>query len=205
MQQELPSRPSSMIVRSVVLQGRWISLQPMLHEHVDALCVHGLDPELWRWVPSAMKGREDMLRYVESALVDQARGLALPFVIVDQASGQVIGSTRFANISVEDRRLEIGWTWLARSHQRSSANTEAKTLLLTHAFETLGAMRVELKTDALNETSRRAIARIGAVQEGIFRRHMLTHNGRVRDTVYFSIVDEEWPAVKLRLQSLAQR
>ena len=112
----------------------------------------------------------------------------------------MIGSTRYANIDRANRRLEIGWTWLARSHQRTAANTNAKRLLLGHAFDTLGAMRVELKTDALNQQSRNAILRIGATQEGIFRKHLITASGRVRDTVYFSILDTEWPAVKRRLE-----
>jgi RimJ/RimL family protein N-acetyltransferase len=121
------------------------------------------------------------------------------------ASGQAVGSTRYAAIEPLHRRLEIGWTWLARSHQRSGANTEAKLLLLAHAFETLGAYRVEIKTDVLNEQSRRAIERLGAVQEGIFRRHVVTSTGRVRDTVYYAILDSEWPAVRARLRSALQR
>jgi RimJ/RimL family protein N-acetyltransferase len=125
--------------------------------------------------------------------------VSLPFVIVDQASNRIIGSTRYGNIDTTHRRLEIGWTWLTPGFQRGLANTEAKRLLLTHAFETLGVNRVELKTDALNEKSRKAIARIGATQEGIFRKHLITASGRVRDTVYFSIIDSEWPAIKVRL------
>jgi RimJ/RimL family protein N-acetyltransferase len=146
-----------------------------------------------------------MRAYVAEALDEQRRGLSLPFAIVDRASGRVIGSTRFANIDVPNRRLEIGWTWLAREFQRTRANTEAKLLLLTHAFDALGAIRVELKTDALNAQSRNAILRLGAVQEGIFRKHkIIPHQGRVRDTVYFSILDTEWPAVKDRLTSLCR-
>lgn len=140
-----------------------------------------------------------MHRYVTTALDELQRGVSLPFVIVDQASGQIIGSTRYGNIEVAHRRLEIGWTWLTPAFQRSRANTEAKLLLLTHAFEILGMHRVELKTDALNAKSRAAIGRIGATQEGIFRRHMITASGRVRDTVYFSIIDSEWPAIKAKL------
>jgi len=121
------------------------------------------------------------------------------FAIVDQVSNQVIGSTRYANIEPAHRRLEIGWTWLTPSFQRTAANTEAKLMLLTHAFETLGAQRVEFKTDKLNDRSREAILRIGAAEEGIFRKHMIMSTGRVRDTVYFSIIDTEWPAVKAKL------
>ncbi|MCV2353036.1 GNAT family N-acetyltransferase [Paucibacter sp. B2R-40] len=197
---------SPMQVAPVTLQGPSLRLEPLSLAHVDALSTIGLVPELWRWVPSQVRTAADMRAYVESALKDQASGLALPFALVlagpDQASGPVVGSSRFGNISLRDRRLEIGWTWVAPAWQRSCVNTEAKTLLLTHAFETLGAHRVELKTDFLNDKSRAAIARIGATQEGIFRRHIVTDTGRVRDTVYFSIIDSEWPAVKVRLQEL---
>jgi N-acetyltransferase len=197
-------RPGPLNVEPVTLRGPAVRLEPMTSDHVQALARVGLEPELWRWTPTAVSTAEEMRAYVQTALDEQRRGAALPFVIVDEASGQVIGSTRYANIDAANRRLEIGWTWLAPSHQRTRANTEAKLLLLTHAFETLGAMRVELKTDALNEKSRRAILRIGAVEEGTFRRHMITASGRVRDTVYYSIVDAEWPAVKARLAGLCR-
>jgi RimJ/RimL family protein N-acetyltransferase len=137
---------------------------------------------------------------VLTALDEQQRGVSLPFVIVDQASDQVIGSTRYANIERGHRRLEIGWTWLTPGYQRSGANTEAKLLLLTHAFDVLGAVRVELKTDSLNQKSRTAIARLGAVEEGTFRNHMIIPStGRVRHTVYYSIIDSEWPPIKAGL------
>ncbi|RQO63397.1 GNAT family N-acetyltransferase [Paucibacter sp. KBW04] len=186
----------------VTLHGRHVRLEPLSLAHVDGLTAVGTAPELWAWVPTQVRNREEMQAYVEAALADQARGLALPFAIIDARSGMVIGSTRFGSISAKDRRVEIGWTWYAPSHQRSGANTEAKTLLLTHAFETLGALRVEFKTDVLNAKSRAAIARLGAQQEGIFRRHVICSTGRVRDTVYFSIIDSEWPAVKDRLASM---
>ena len=142
-----------------------------------------------------------MAAYVETALREQASGISLPFAQVERASGRVIGSTRYGNIERAHHRLEIGWTWVARAWQRTAVNTEAKYLLLRHAFETLGCMRVELKTDSLNERSRAAIQRIGAREEGIFRNHMITASGRIRHTVYFSIVDSEWPQVKSRLES----
>ncbi len=142
-----------------------------------------------------------MAAYIEAALNEQERGLALPFAIVEKATGRAIGSTRYANIDRMHHRVEIGWTWVARDWQRTPMNTEAKYLLLRHAFETLGCMRVELKTDSLNERSRAAILRIGAREEGIFRNHMITASGRVRHTVYFSIIDSEWPAVKARLEA----
>jgi N-acetyltransferase len=197
-------KPGPLKVEPVTLRGAGVRLEPMTIDHVQALARVGLEPELWRWTPTAVTNTDEMRAYVQTALDEQRRGAALPFVIVDQASGQVIGSTRYANIDRANRRLEIGWTWLAPSHQRTRANTEAKLLLLTHAFENLGAMRVELKTDALNEKSRRAILRIGAVEEGILRKHVITASGRIRDTVYFSIVDSEWPGVKARLVGMCR-
>jgi RimJ/RimL family protein N-acetyltransferase len=189
-----------MNIAPITLEGAAVRLEPLTLDHIPALAAVGLDSELWRWVPTVMVTASDMRAYVAEALDEQRRGLSLPFAIVDRASGRVIGSTRFANIDVPNRRLEIGWTWLAREFQRTRANTEAKLLLLTHAFDALGAIRVELKTDALNVQSRNAILRLGAVQEGIFRKHkIIPHQGRVRDTVYFSILDTEWPAVKSRL------
>ena len=171
-------------------------------EHHAALCAVGLDDELWRWIPTPVRTPEDMRAYMELAFRAQAEGSALPFTTIDLASGQVAGCTRFAAIERAHRRLEIGWTWIGRAWQRTAVNTEAKYLMLRHAFETLGAHRVELKTDSLNQQSRRAILRLGAVEEGTFRKHMITHAGRIRHTVYFSILDDEWPAVKARLGNL---
>jgi N-acetyltransferase len=138
-------------------------------------------------------------------LEEQQRGVSLPFVIVARPQNRIVGSTRYGNIDLANRRLEIGWTWVTASHQRSAVNTEAKLLLLTHAFEVLRVNRVELKTDALNEKSRAAISRLGAMQEGIFRKHIVTTSGRVRDTVYYSILDTEWPTVKERLEQWLRR
>ncbi len=191
-----------MNIEPVTLRGLAVRLEPLTADHVAALARVGLAPELWRWIPAPVTSAEEMRAYVMTALDEQRRGVSLPFVIIDQAGDKVIGCTRFGNIATSHRRLEIGWTWLAPAWQRTAANTEAKLLLLTHAFETLGAIRVELKTDALNEKSRKAIARIGATEEGTFRHHMITASGRVRDTVYFSIIDAEWPAIKARLAGL---
>ncbi|MBC8087469.1 MAG: GNAT family N-acetyltransferase [Phycisphaerae bacterium] len=188
-----------MNIAPVTLSGRVVRLEPLQAEHAAPLAAVGLDPELWRWIPSAVTTPAEMAEYVKTALDEEARGASLPFVIKDATSGAVLGCTRFGNIDVANKRLEIGWTWYTPPAQRTGANTEAKLLLLTHAFETLGANRVELKTDALNSKSRNAIARIGAQQEGIFRQHMVTASGRVRDTVYFSIIRDEWPAAKQRL------
>ena len=183
----------------VTLTSPDVRLEPLTLAHVPALARVGLDPALWGWIPNPITDADAMQAYVTTAIDEQRRGVALPFAIVETAGGSVIGSTRFAAIDVPNRRLEIGWTWLARSHQRTRANTAAKRLLLGHAFEALAANRVELKTDALNQTSRNAIGRIGGVQEGILRQQVVCASGRIRDTVYFSILASEWPAVRRRL------
>lgn len=189
------------MVEPVTLQGSIVRLEPMTADHVDALVRVGLEPELWRWIPHQVGTREKMRDYVMRALEEFQQGVSLPFVTIAIASEQVIGSTRYGNIDLANRRLEIGWTWITSAYQRTAMNTEAKLLLLTHAFETLKVNRVELKTDALNLKSRAAIARLGAVEEGVFRKHLVTQTGRVRDTVYFSIIDTAWPEVKARLSA----
>jgi RimJ/RimL family protein N-acetyltransferase len=189
-------------VQPVTLRGAGVRLEPLALDHVDGLVRVGLDPELWRWIPTPVTTAQEMHSYVSQALDEQRRGVSLPFAIVDPAGERVIGCTRYGNIDLANRRLEIGWTWYATAYQRTKANTETKLLLLTHAFEALETNRVEFKTDVLNERSRNAILRLGAVQEGIFRRHAVTSTGRVRDTVYFSIIGSEWPAVKARLQAM---
>ncbi len=188
-----------MDVQPVTLSGSAVRLEPLTLDHVPALVGIGLDPDLWRWIPTNVANAADMRTYVERALDEQRRGVSVPFAIVAQKSDEVIGSTRYMNIDSANRRLEIGCTWLTHAFQRGPYNTEAKLLLLTHAFEIQGAIRVELKTDALNQQSRNAIARIGGKEEGTFRNHMITDSGRIRDTVYFSIIESEWPAVKARL------
>lgn len=191
-----------MNIEPITLRGATVRLEPMTIGHAPALARVGLEPDLWRWIPTPLTTADEMRAYVASALDESRRGVSLPFVIIDQASDQVIGSTRYANIDAIDRRVEIGWTWITSAFQRTAANTEAKLLLLTHAFEMLRVNRVEFKTDALNERSRNAIKRIGAVEEGIFRKHKITASGRVRDSVYFSIIDTEWPAVRARLTKM---
>jgi RimJ/RimL family protein N-acetyltransferase len=158
------------------------------------------DPDIWRWIFPPGITAEQLRDFIELAVAWQKAGTALPFATVDKASGKPVGSTRFANIERAHRRMEIGWTWIAPPWQRTAVNTEAKYLMLRHAFETLGCIRVELKTDSLNERSRKAIARVGAKEEGTFRNHMIVANGRYRHTVYFSIIDSEWPAVKAGLE-----
>lgn len=190
------------MITPVVLEGQHVRLEPLAKEHLAELARVGLDEELWRWIPVPVRTVEELAEYIEIALEEQKRGVSLPFALIEKATGRAIGSTRYGNIDRTHHRVEIGWTWVAREWQRSAVNTEAKYLLLRHAFETLGCIRVELKTDSLNEKSRAAILRIGAKEEGIFRNHMITSSGRLRHSVYFSIVDSEWPAVKARLESL---
>ncbi|HYL98268.1 MAG TPA: GNAT family protein [Blastocatellia bacterium] len=191
-----------MNAQPVTLTGRIVRLEPMTLDHALALALVGLEPELWRLQPKPIQTPDDMRDYVLNALDLQRQGVALPFTIVDQQTGKIIGSTRYLDIASEHRRLEIGATWLSSAYQRTGANTEAKLLLLTHAFETLGAIRVVFKTEVLNLQSRKAIERIGAVEEGIFRKHLIASSGRVRDMVYYAIVDDDWPAVKTRLTGL---
>lgn len=187
-------------LQPVTLQGTHVRLEPLEPRHVAALAPVALDPELWRLTVAPMASEAELRTYVQAALRDRDAGLALPFATMDARTGRAVGSTRFANASARDRRVEIGWTWIGRDWQRTAINTEAKYLMLRHAFEVLHCARVELKTDALNERSRNAILRIGAKQEGILRRHVLTDTGRMRDTVYFSILDNEWPEVKRCLE-----
>ncbi len=193
---------TEMVVSPVMLEGAYVRLEPLARVHLPGLAEVGLDEELWRWIPTPVRTQEEMAAYIEAALGEQERGESLPFAIAEKTTGRAIGSTRYGNIDRTQHRVEIGWTWVAREWQRTAMNTEAKYLLLRHAFETLGCMRVELKTDALNARSRAAILRIGAREEGIFRNHMITASGRIRHTVYFSIIDSEWPAAKARLEAI---
>jgi RimJ/RimL family protein N-acetyltransferase len=190
-----------MNVQAVTLSGRHVRLEPLTLDHHGVLCQVGLDPDLWRWIPTRVRTREDMLSFIQVALRWQADGTALPFATIEQSSGQAVGSTRYMNIDRPNRRVEIGATWIGRPWQRTAVNTEAKYLMLRHAFETLGCIRVELKTDELNQRSRNAILRIGAKQEGIFRQHVVCDDGRLRNSVYFSILDSEWPQVKTSLEA----
>lgn len=185
----------------VRLTGRRVCLVPMEEAHVDALWDVARDGELWRESGAVWRGRDDAARYVATALEWAAHGEALPFVTTLTADGAVVGSTRFAAFVPEHLRVEIGWTFLARRCQRAGINPEAKLLLLGHAFDTLGLRRVELKTDAQNATSRRAILRLGAREEGTLRAHMITDTGRRRDTVYYSILAEEWPEVRAGIEA----
>jgi len=188
------------ILTPTTLEGPTIRLEPLTLAHLDALLAVAQDPELWRLTVSAVTSRESLDEYVHEALAEQQAGTALPFVTMLRATGQVIGSTRFGNAVPMHRRVEIGWTWVGRAWQRSGANREAKYLMLRHAFECWGCLRVEFKTSALNQRSRNALLGIGAVEEGILRHHMINADGTLRDSVYFSILSEEWPAVRRRLE-----
>ena len=184
---------------AVTLTGNHVRLEPLTLDHLDALADVGLDPDLWRLSLRQIETRDDMRAYIEEALTEQSEGRSLPFATVDLASSTVAGSTRFGNIVLAHKRLEIGWTWIAKPWQRTAVNTEAKLLMLRYAFETLGCQRVELKTDSRNVRSQNAMRRIGATEEGTLRKHMITASGHIRDSVYFSILDDEWPTVEARL------
>jgi N-acetyltransferase len=187
------------------LYGSLVSLEPLTRSRLEALAEIGLDPELWRLQPRAIATVADMQEYIEQALGEQERAMSVPFVILRRADGAAIGSTRFMDLALAHRRLEIGATWLTRAAQRSGANVEAKLLLLRHAFETIGVQKVVFKTEVLNTQSRTAILALGATEEGTFRRHLIAENGRMRDMVYFSILDDEWPGVRSRLETRLAR
>lgn len=191
-----------MIVEPETLEGNCVRLEPMRVDHTPELTQIGLDQSIWKWTNNVVNGPEDIERYVTTALAEFDRGTSLPFVTIHKASGKVVGSTRFGNIDIPFRQAEIGWTWVAPPWQRTAVNTEAKLLMLTHAFEKWKCIRVQLKTDSNNSQSRAAILRIGAVEEGILRNHMITETGRFRDSVFFSIIDTEWGSVKADLTAM---
>lgn len=193
------------LLQPVTLEGDVVRLVPLTAGHADALAAVGLHPELWRLQPEPVATAEDMRRYVDRALIAQREGACLPFAIAQQGSGEVIGATRYMDIALPHKRLEIGATWLTPAAQRSGANTEAKFLLLQHAFETIGIIRVVFKTELGNAQSRQAILRLGGVEEGVFRKHLITQSGRTRDMVYYAILDEDWPTVKTRLLARLRR
>ena len=189
----------------MTLLGRLVRLEPLSLGHLDGLAEVAADEDLWRWTTGRPVDREALRAWIERALANRDAGLELPFATVEQASGRPIGSSRYLSLALEHRRLEIGWTWVARGWQRAGVNREAKLLMLEHAFERLGCMRVEFKTDSNNEQSRAALAGIGARFEGVFRKHMVMPDGRIRHSAYFSITDEEWPAVKAALVASVDR
>ena len=191
------------IAAPITLEGSVVRLEPVRAEHAEFfwnVAKDALD-DIFQWIPYRMKTGEDFQRLVEKAFQEQERGESIVFATLERQSGRVIGSTRFMNIDRVNRRVEIGSTWIAPAWQRTAVNTEAKYLMLRHAFEVWQCFRVELKTDALNQKSRNAILRIGAKEEGTLRRHVLTWTGRVRDSVDFSILDSEWAQVKAKLET----
>src|SRR5258706_3378148 len=191
------------IVTPLTLEGSVVRLEPLRSEHTEMFWEASKDAldDIFQWIPYRMKTRDDFQNLVQKAYAEQERGESVVLATVERSLGRVIGSTRFMNIDRVNRRVEIGSTWIAPAWQRTAVNTEAKDLMLRHAFEIWKCFRVELKTDALNQKSRNAILRIGAKEEGTLRRHVITWTGRVRDSVYFSILDSEWPEVKVKLEA----
>lgn len=182
------------------LDGKRVRLVPMAPEHIDALSEAAADPAIWRYMPVKTETPADIAGHFRRAIDQRSAGNELHFAIFDKEHGKIVGSTAFLDITPAHKALEIGWTWLNPSVWRTSVNTECKYLLLTYAFETLGAIRVFFKTDARNERSQKALERIGAVREGVLRHHRIMPDGYLRDSVYFSILAGEWPAVKKRLE-----
>jgi RimJ/RimL family protein N-acetyltransferase len=198
--------PAPRWVAPVVLEGRIVRLEPLSEDHLEGLADVAFEPSIWQWTLARPADRAGLRAWLEAALANAAAGTEQPFATIDQVTGRPVGSTRFLSIVPEHRRLEIGWTWLGRAWQRTGANREAKLLLLGHAFDELGANRVEFKTDSRNEPSRTALLGIGATFEGIFRNHMVMPDGPLRHSAYYSVISDEWPAVRARLEaSLANR
>ncbi|MFL1501768.1 GNAT family N-acetyltransferase [Pseudomonas sp. O64] len=185
----------------ITLTGNTVELQPLQREHAAALVEAAADGELWNLNVTNVPGPETVDKYLDIALIGREAGSMIPFAVVRRDSGQVVGSTRFWKVDRVNRKLEIGHTFLAQSTQKTAVNTEAKLLLLTYAFEVLECVRVQFSTDELNEKSRAAILRLGALQEGIVRHERIMPDGRKRNSVRFSIIDSEWPQVKANLQA----
>jgi RimJ/RimL family protein N-acetyltransferase len=192
-----------MRIEPEVLTGETLQLEPLRQEHAQGLYNRGRSAGDWSYMPrSCFIDMADTRQWIDEAIAAPGQ---LPFAIVEKAKGKVIGSTRYLNIRPEHRSLEIGWTWLGQQWQRTAANTEAKLLLLCHAFDRLGCVRVEFKTDARNARSQRALERIGATREGVLRKHMIVQGNFARDSVYFSVIDSDWPRVRERLTLLRER
>jgi RimJ/RimL family protein N-acetyltransferase len=195
-----------MDIKLVVLEGGHVRLEPMTEAHVSGLAEIGVSQNFWDFmVYGKMENEEDMRGWVREILARAEKGTDLPFVVIHLASGRVAGATRYLNIMPDDRGLEIGGTWYAPEFQRTAVNTECKYLLLKHAFESLGCIRVQLKTDSRNERSQRAIERIGAKKEGVLRNHMILPSGYIRHSVYYSILDSEWSDVRTKLEGMLER
>jgi N-acetyltransferase len=185
------------------LEGEHVRLEPLRPKHAALLWEIAKNhlEELFQWIPYQLKSLKDFQEFNARVLDEQKHGLSVPFATFERGSKQLVGTTRFMNMDLSNRKVEIGSTWIAPPWQRTVVNSEAKYLMLMHAFEVWKCLRVELKTDAMNQRSRQAILRLGAREEGTLRKHMLTWEGRQRDSVYFSILDTEWPEVKTKLQS----
>jgi RimJ/RimL family protein N-acetyltransferase len=195
-----------MEIGPVVLRGALVRLEPLTADHAPDLYAGSVDPSLWTYKPvPAPRSVQEMAGLVADTLRLRDAGRCLPFAIVEHSSGQAVGETRFHNFALADRGLEIGWTWLAPRVQRTGVNTECKFLLLRHAFEHLGAVRVQFRTHHLNTRSQLALERLGAVREGVLRRHMAMPDGSFRDSVHYSVIDGEWPDVRTRLEGLMRR
>ena len=190
-----------MDLKPISMTGRVVRLEPLSEAHVPNLAAVGQDDSIWTYMPyPPVRSEADMLAQVRDLLARQARGTDLAFAVIHLASGRAVGASRYLNIEPANRGLEIGGSWYGRAYQRTAVNTEAKYLLLSHAFEQLGCLRVQIKTDWRNERSQRAIERLGAVREGVRRHHMIMPDGHVRDSIYYSILAEEWPGVKAGLE-----
>lgn len=189
-----------MDINWIELEGERARLTPLERGYAEELFEVGRESIIWTYMPKHVETLEDMRELIEEALTARERGTEYPFVIWDKETGNIVGSTRFISISAQHRNLEIGWTWYSPQVWRTRVNTECKYLLLRHCFETLSLIRVQFKADRRNERSNRAIARLGAVQEGILRQDRIMHDGYIRDSVYHSILAEEWPEVKARLE-----
>lgn len=195
-----------MRVEPVTLTGRFVRLEPLSEDHVPGLAAIGLEDDIWRFMPyGEMRTEDDIRNWVRLMLDLQAQGADMPFAVIDLPSGCVAGCTRYLEIRPAHRGLEIGGTWYGAAYRRTRVNTESKYLLLEHAFERLGCIRVQIKTDSRNARSQRAIERLGAKKEGVLRKHLILPDGHIRDSVYYSILDSEWPAVKARLLELLAR
>lgn len=190
----------------VTLTGQHVRIEPLTATHVADLASVAVEPEMWAYLPArAPRDETEVAAWIAGALAEAAKGTRIPFAIIDRASGRAVGSTSYLDVAPEHRRIEIGWTWLGAPARRTAVNTECKLLLLRHAFETLGCGRVQLKTDGRNLRSQTAIARLGAVREGVLRKHVILPDGFVRDTVMFSITADEWPGVRARLEDFLAR
>ena len=193
-------------ITSVTLTGTRVRMEPLdIERHWEGLLAIGLEPTLWRYMIPDVKDAASLRAYLDTAERELEEGRSLPFATIDIESGRVAGSTRFGSLDSHNRRVEIGWTFVGKEFQRSHVNTEAKYLMLRHAFEVLDCVRVEFKANALNERSRAAMERIGATYEGTLRKHMIRDTGEWRDSAYYSVLDREWESVKARLEGMMGR